>query len=71
MSYKTVTARQLHKRMAHHYTQASLSEHYTIMLTTIIRDFGLHKTKRIIGGKTILYFYRVFAGNLYGSFLPD
>lgn len=47
MSYKSVIARQLHKRMAHHYTQASLSEHYTIMLTTIIRDFGLTRRKQL------------------------
>lgn len=47
MSYKTVIARQLHKRMAHHYTQASLTDHYTIMLTTIIRDFGLTRRKQL------------------------
>lgn len=41
MTYKSVIARQLHKRMAHHYTQASISTKYTIGLTTIIRDFGL------------------------------
>lgn len=47
MSYKSVTARQLHKRMAHHYTQASLTERYTILLTTIIRDFGLTRRKQL------------------------
>jgi len=47
MSYKTVIARQLHKRMAHHYTQASLTDHYSILLTTIIRDFGLTRYKQI------------------------
>lgn len=47
MSYKTVIARQLHKRMAHHYTQASLTDPYTILLTTIIRDFGLTRYKQI------------------------
>lgn len=47
MSYKTVIARQLHKRMAHNYTQASLTDHYTIMLTTIIRDFGLTRRKQL------------------------
>lgn len=41
MAYKSIIARQLHKRLAHHYTQASLSSTYHIMLTTIIRDFGL------------------------------
>lgn len=41
MSYKSVIARQLHKRMAHHYTQASFSNPYHFMLSTIIRDFGL------------------------------
>ena len=41
MSYKTIIARQLHKRMSHFYTQASLTEKYNILLSTIIRDFGL------------------------------
>lgn len=41
MGYKTVIARQLHKRMSHHYTQASITQPYSIRLTTIIRDFGL------------------------------
>lgn len=41
MRYKTVIARQLHKRMSHHYTQASFTNLYAISLTTIIRDFGL------------------------------
>lgn len=41
MGYKNIIARQLHKRLAHHYTQASLSSPYSILLTTIIRDFGL------------------------------
>jgi len=47
MSYKTVIARQLHKRMAHNYTQASLTEPYGFMLTTIIRDFGLTRRKQL------------------------
>lgn len=35
-------ARQLYKRMFHHYTQASITaEPYTILLSTVIRDFGL------------------------------
>jgi hypothetical protein len=41
MRYKTVIARQLHKRMSHHYTQASFTNLYAISLSTIIRDFGL------------------------------
>ena len=41
MSYTSVIARQLHKRMSHHYIQASLSNPYNLLLSTIIRDFGL------------------------------
>lgn len=41
MSFSSVIARQLHKRMAHHYTQASMTTPYHILLSTIIRDFGL------------------------------
>ncbi len=48
MSYKSVIARQLHKRMSHHYIQASLANTYDILLTTIIRDFGLTLQKRIV-----------------------
>ncbi len=47
MSYRSVIARQLHKRMSHHYTQASFTESYEILLTTIVRDFGLTPQKRI------------------------
>ncbi len=47
MSYDSVIARQLHKRMAHHYVQASFTEKYEILLSTVIRDFGLTKQKRI------------------------
>jgi len=47
MSYKSVIARQLHKRMAHNYTQASLTDPYTFLLTTIIRDFGITRYKQI------------------------
>ena len=46
MSYKNVIARQLHKRMSHHYTQASITNPYHIMLSTIIRDFGLAEYAR-------------------------
>lgn len=41
MSYTSVIARQMHKRMSHHYTQASIAHPYHILLTTLIRDFGL------------------------------
>lgn len=41
MSYSSVIARQLHKRMSHRFKQASLTTRYTISLSTIIRDFGL------------------------------
>ena len=41
MAYKSVIARRLHKRMAHHYIQASIANTYSILLSTIIRDFGL------------------------------
>lgn len=46
MSYTSVIARQLHKRMSHHYTQASFTYPYHIMLSTIIRDFGLAEYER-------------------------
>lgn len=41
MTYKNIIARQLHKRMSHHYVQASMTKPYHIMLSTVIRDFGL------------------------------
>ena len=47
MSYKTVIARQLHKRMSHHYIQASISNPYHILLSTIIRDLGLTQYARL------------------------
>lgn len=47
MSYKTTIARQLHKRMSHFYTQASLTEKYNILLSTIIRDFGLTRYSQL------------------------
>lgn len=43
MSYKNIIARQLHKRMSHHYIQASIANPYHFLLSTIIRDFGLTK----------------------------
>lgn len=47
MSYKTVIARQIHKRMSHFYTQASLTKKYHILLSTIIRDFGLTRYSQL------------------------
>lgn len=47
MKYKNVIARQLHKRMSYYFTQASITNIYTIKLSTIIRDFGLTAQKRI------------------------
>lgn len=47
MSYRTVVARLLHKRMAHHYKQASITNKYRIYLSTIIRDFGLTPQKSL------------------------
>lgn len=48
MRYKNAIARQLHKRMAHNYTQASITNSYDIFLSTIIRDFGLTEPKRVL-----------------------
>ncbi len=47
MSYQNVISRQLHKRISHHFTQASFTEPYTILLSTIIRDFGLTAYEKI------------------------
>lgn len=47
MGYKSVIARQLHKRMSHHFIQAHIANPYHIKLTTIIRDFGLTAYKKI------------------------
>lgn len=47
MKYKSVIARQLHKRMSHHYTQASVANSYGINLTTMIRDFGITEYRRL------------------------
>jgi hypothetical protein len=47
MSYKNVIARQLHKRMSHHYIQASIANPYHFLLSTIIRDFGLTQYKQL------------------------
>lgn len=48
MAYSSVIARQLHKRLSHHYTQASaLAAPYAIFLSTLIRDFGLTPYKQL------------------------
>lgn len=47
MSYKSVIARLLHKRLSHHYTQASMTDPYHFLLTTAIRDFGLTKQEQL------------------------
>lgn len=49
MSFKSVVARQLFKRLSHHYTQASLEKNYAyaIMLSTIVRDFGLSTNQHV------------------------
>ena len=47
MSIKSVIPRQLHKRMSHHYIQASLTNPYEILLTTVVRDFGMTLQKRL------------------------
>lgn len=41
MGYQNIISRQLHKRMSHHFTQSSFAHPYTILLSTVIRDFGL------------------------------
>jgi hypothetical protein len=47
MKLNSVIARQLHKRMSHHYTQASILNTYHILLSTVIRDFGLTRYKEL------------------------
>lgn len=47
MGYSNTIARQLHKRMAHHYTQASIMHPYSILLSTIIRDCGLTRYEKL------------------------
>jgi hypothetical protein len=41
MSFKSTLARQFYKRLSHYYTHASFVNTYNILLSTIIRDFGL------------------------------
>ena len=46
MQYDSIIARQLHKRMSHHYTQAGFDARpYNLLLTSVIRDIGLTKGK--------------------------
>lgn len=47
LSLDSVIARQLHRRMSHHFLQARITNTYTILLTTIIRDFGLTRYKTL------------------------
>lgn len=47
MGYRTAIARKLHKRLSHFFIQASITQMYTIMLSTLIRDFGLTKYKQM------------------------
>jgi hypothetical protein len=47
LSFESIIARQLHKRMSHHFRQASLINTYDILLTTLIRDFGLTRYKKL------------------------
>jgi hypothetical protein len=41
MSWNTVIAGEMHKRLAHNYKQASIMKRFEILLSTVIRDFGL------------------------------
>lgn len=47
MSYQNVISRQLHKRISHHFTQAGFAKPFTILLSTVIRDFGLTAYEKI------------------------
>lgn len=40
-NYRSVIASDLHKRMSHHFTQASPEKEYSMYVSTMIRDFGL------------------------------
>lgn len=46
MRYRSVIARCLHKRLAHCYLQASLSEPYVIGLNELVRDFGVEAAEK-------------------------
>lgn len=47
MSFQNYLARQLFKRMSHHYTQASIANRYHITLLTMIRDFGINRYEQL------------------------
>lgn len=47
LSFDSVIARQLYKRMCHRYTQAGKDNFYHIKLTTLVRDLGLKLHKEI------------------------
>lgn len=47
MSYKKNLSRWLHKRMSHLYRQANWKNSYSILLTTIIRDSGMKRYKKL------------------------
>lgn len=47
MGYRTAIARKLHKRLSHFYTQASFTDKYEAMLSTLIEYFGLTKYQQM------------------------
>ena len=46
MSYKMALSRYIHKRISHYFTQASITNPYTIKMTTLVRDSGMKKYDR-------------------------
>jgi hypothetical protein len=47
LSYRSVIARQLHKRFGHHHVTASITKPFNIKLSTLIRDFGLTRYEKL------------------------
>ena len=47
MRYSSTIAALFHKRLAHHYTQASISNSWSMLLSNIIECFGLTPSPRI------------------------
>lgn len=47
MRHSSFISRQIYRRMSHHFTQADITKPYTIMLSSIIRDFGLTLQSRL------------------------
>lgn len=47
MRLKSYVSRSLFKRLSHHFTQAEITKPYGILLSTIIRDFGLTMQSRL------------------------